>query len=137
MIHQLLKEVEGLGCVVSSEMKKLKLHDPRPITNEIRELLKKNKSEIIKLLDQQEKARKEGWIVYHYGEVYEKQISLNSFVYLFLEEDGTYTAWRGTWREVTSPYSQKIIIQKVDFETAYKRANNYIEWFHTNTRWGD
>lgn len=129
MIQALLKEVEGLGCAVSQEMDKLKLHDPRLLTDNIKQRLKKYKTEILKLFEQQEKARSKGWLVYPNGAAYEKQVSRNSFVYLFLENDGTYTAWRGTWREKDCPDREKVIIRKVDFETAFQRANKYVEWF--------
>lgn len=129
MIQALLEQIENLGCALSCEKDMIKLHDPRPITDEIRKQLIKHKSEIIKVLKQQEQASKEGWIVYPFGKAFEKQVSRNSFVYLFLEDDGTYTAWRGTWREEDTPYTQKVIIQRADFQTAFQRAINYVEWF--------
>lgn len=78
---------------------------------------------------QGERARSEGWIIYPNGEAYERQLSHNSIVYLFLEDDGTYTAWRGTWREGSSPTSEKVIAKNVNFNSAFLRANEYIKWF--------
>lgn len=129
MIQALLNEVEALGCAVSREMDNIKLHDPRPLTDKIKQRLRKHKTEILELFERQEKAKAKGWIVYPNGESYEKQVSRNSFVYIFSEPNGSYTVWRGTWREKKSPASEKIIIRKVDFETAFQRANKYIEWF--------
>lgn len=78
---------------------------------------------------QEEQAKSKGWTVYPNGEAYEKQISHNSFVYLFSEDDRTYTVWRSTWREGSSPASERVIAQKVNFETAILRADQYIKWF--------
>jgi hypothetical protein len=129
MIQSLLKEIEGMGCAVEVERDKLKLLDPRPITDDIRSQLREHKPEILKMFEREEQAKKQGWIVFPYGEGFEKQVSWNTSVYIFLEEDGTYTVWRATWYEGTSPAKESIIIQKVDFETAFERANNYVQWF--------
>lgn len=129
MIQSLLQEIEGLGCAVTCEGDKLMLHDPRPLTNEHKFKLRKVKKEVLELFEQQEQARHMGWMIYPYGEVYEKRIGRNSLVCIFLEPNGTYTVWRGTWREKAYPEKEKLVIKGADFNTAFERANSYVNWF--------
>jgi hypothetical protein len=129
MIQTILKEIEELGCVVTCEGDKLKLHDPRPLTHEHKVNLKAVKADVLELFEQQEQAKRKGWIVYPFGEAYEKRVGRNSLVYIFLEKNGTYTVWRGTWREKDYPEKEKVVIRGADFATAFERANSYVNWF--------
>jgi hypothetical protein len=134
MIPLLLKEVEGMGCAVEVERDKLKLLDPRPITDDIRSLLRKYKPEILKMFEREKLAKQHGWLAFPYGEAFEKQVSRDTSVFIFLEDDGTYTVWRATWSDGAAPAKESTIIERVDFETALERANNYVQWFQNN-RW--
>lgn len=125
----LVQEIEGLGCPIELEGDNLKLLDPRVLTEKHKELLKKHKGSILESFSHHERARKKGWLVYPYGESYEKRVGRNSFVYIFSEANGTYTVWRGTWRESAGPETEKIIVSDVDFDTAFDRANDYVDWF--------
>ncbi|EMI11237.1 hypothetical protein [Anoxybacillus gonensis] len=129
MIQLLLKEVEGIGCAVEVEGDKLKLLDPRPLTTDMKNQLREHKTEILELFKREELAKKRGWIAFPYGGGYEKQISRNTSVFIFLEDDGTYTVWRATWFEGAAPAKESTIVERVDFETAFERANNYVQWF--------
>jgi hypothetical protein len=129
MIQSLLKEIEGIGCAVEVEGDKLKLLDPRPLTNDMKSQLREHKPVILEMFEREETVKKQGWIAFPYGEGYEKQISRNTSVFIFLEDDGTYTVWRATWYEGAAPAKESTIVERVDFETAFERANNYVQWF--------
>lgn len=132
MITAILHEVENAGCIITAAGNKLKLHDPGVLKNELIETLKSHKQAILVNLRQQEVATKNGWIVYPFGEAYEKQVSTNSLVFLFQETDGTFTVWRGTWKGGSFPKTEKVLISNVEFDEAFKRANNYANWFINN-----
>jgi hypothetical protein len=129
MIHSLLREVARLGCEISCEGDKLKLHKPATLAPEHKELLKTNKADILEMFERQKKARALGWLVYPYGEAFERRIGRNSFVYIFQEADGTFTVWRGTWKDKKHAETEKVVIENADFKTAFERANNYLKWF--------
>ncbi|MDE5414569.1 hypothetical protein [Alkalihalobacterium chitinilyticum] len=128
MIQALLKEVEGLGCEVTREGYMLKLHDPSVLTKVHKSKLKEAKMDILQLIDRQEQARLNGWLVYSYGEAYEMRVGQRNYVYVFAETNGTYTVWRGTFGHEAYPVREKIIIQGVSFEVAFEKATNYVRW---------
>jgi hypothetical protein len=128
MIHALLQEIEGLGCSIEVIGDKLKLDHPTVLAESQKDLLRKHKAIILELFSQQKRAKEKGWFVFRFGEAYEKRVGKNSFVYIFLEPNGTYTAWRGTWRESIAPETERILVSDVKFDTAFDRANDYIEW---------
>lgn len=127
-----LINAENAGCIITAEGNKLKLHNHSVLNNEQIEVLKRNKQSILENLKQQQEASKNGWIVYPNGVAFEKQVSKNSIVFVFREKDGTFTVWRGTWKNSSLPHTEKIIISKVDFDEALKRGNNYANWFRKN-----
>lgn len=129
MIQALLREFESLGCAVTAEEGNLKLHDPRFLTIEHKNKIKHVKNKVLELFNQQDRAKRKGWIVYPFGEAYEIKVGRNSTVFMFLERDGNFTVWRGTWRDKDSPEKEKVIVQGVNFDTAFERANKYVDWF--------
>ncbi|MCM3724581.1 hypothetical protein M3226_02545 [Neobacillus cucumis] len=129
MITSYLRTAENAGCIITAAGDNLVLHDPSVLKNEHIETLKRYKQAILVNLRRQEEATKNGWIVYSYGEGFEKQVSTNSLVFLFQEKEGSFTVWRGTWRGDSFPKTEKVIIANVEFDEAFKRANNYANWF--------
>lgn len=129
MIPFILRKIRELGCEVACEGDKLKLYNPSVLTEEQKDWLKKYKPNILQVFKQQEEAIKQGWITYPFGEAYEKQVSRNSYLFLFREENGTFTAIRGTWREKIGAETEKVIASNVDFKTALEKASNYAGWF--------
>jgi hypothetical protein len=129
MISSLLWEVEALGCTVMSEEDKLKLDNASVLTSVHKERLREHKTKILKFFEQQEQARTLGWLVYPFGEAFERRLGRNSYVYLFQEKNGRYTVWRGTWRDKQSADKEKVVIENVDFEKAFEKANSYVNWF--------
>ncbi|MGX1402385.1 hypothetical protein AB7M70_011858 [Bradyrhizobium japonicum] len=129
MISTLLREVEKAGCSVIPENGQLKLENAGVLASVLKEQLRERKVKILERFEQQGQARKLGWIVYPYGEAYEKRIGRNSSVYLFEEENGSWTVWRGTWKDKRSAETEKLVIENVNFEKAFDKANSYASWF--------
>lgn len=73
-------------------------------------------------------ARKLGWSALHSGEVYNAQISKDSHVFIVLNQDETWEAWRETWKPgVLQSVSTKMIAKGVPFKVALQKATNYAQ----------
>lgn len=129
MICRLLREVRKYGGFLSKEGDKLRLEQSEPIPEPLKEQLRTHKKELLAVLAYEEEAKKRKWLALPDGMGFEKRLSPSSAIYIFREDDGSYTVWRGTWGDQTRPYSEKTIIEGVDFKTAFDKANNYVQWF--------
>lgn len=91
-----------------------------------------SQSKHTELIDQ--RARSSGWLSLQEGIAYEKSISRFAKVYLFLESDNEWTVWRGTWRNgETKPFSERVIGEKLPFNVALYRGDDYVQWARRNT----
>jgi hypothetical protein len=129
MICWLLREVRKYGGFLSKEGDKLRLEQFGIIPEPLKEQLRAHKKELLAVLTYEEEARKQNWLVLPDGMGFEKRLSSSSAIYIFREDDGSYTVWRGTWGDQKQPYSEKTIVENVDFKTAFDKANSYVEWF--------
>ncbi|MGG1661740.1 hypothetical protein [Brevibacillus sp. NRS-1366] len=76
-----------------------------------------------------QKARVAGFLVLITGEVYERQYSRTSHVFVTVE-NGVWSAWRETWQpwnsELRTSSSQKVIAERVTFDQALMQARRYV-----------
>lgn len=77
-------------------------------------------------LYQYEKAREAGFLAYPRGEAYERQFTPFSSVFLYLEENGTYTLVRE--RHFQGRREDKIIRTNCTFDEALKRGKDYVDF---------
>lgn len=85
-------------------------------------------------LYQYEKAREAGFLAYPRGEAYERQFSRYSSVFLYLEEDGTYSVVRE--RHFQGRRDDKVIRTNCTFDDALKRGKEYVEFVKSKWRQG-
>lgn len=74
------------------------------------------------------KTRAAGFLTLRSGEVYERQYSHSSHVFLIMES-AKWSAWRETWQQGKSKsISHKLIISSASFDMALLKARQYIEY---------
>ncbi|KGP59371.1 hypothetical protein NP92_14550 [Anoxybacillus gonensis] len=129
MICSILRQVEQYGSVLSKEGDRLKVENPGALPDLLKQQIRLHKPKLLEYFSLEEQARNSGWLVYPYGECFEKHVALYSYVFIFAEQNDTYTVWRGTWHDNSHPSKEKIIVEMVDLKTALQRAENYVKWF--------
>lgn len=77
--------------------------------------------------DQDNIAHKAGWLVLSPGKAYERQLTLNSAVYIFKTGTG-WIVWRAKWSGKPEPTDEKKLATTKTFERAFDRAQSYVEW---------
>lgn len=83
---------------------------------------------------QDKKAEDFGWLVLKSNEGYEKQLNVDSGIYI-LKEGKKWCVWRGYWMpDKPKAVREKTLIKNVSFETALTRANGYVNWLGENKR---
>lgn len=99
------------------------------MTEAYKKLLHENKNDLIERIIQNILASQQAWVVFNFGDMYTKQINEISHIFIFRNDDGNFTVWRGSWREGTTiPFSEKTIITSPNFNVALERANKYFLW---------
>lgn len=81
--------------------------------------------------------RLDRWLTLREGEAYSCTLASNRELFLFKEDDGTWTLWWGQWHKDfgPKPVSEKTLVAGLSFEQALKRGNSYLEWwFEKRTR---
>lgn len=123
-----IHEVESAGAVVEIEGEQLKLIRGKLLSPSLLELVKANKAEVIEILTRDQKARSAGFIPLLSGEVYERQFSLTSHVFVMMELN-KWNAHRETWEKgKIQSVSQKRIATGVSFDMALLKAKQYISF---------
>lgn len=130
MIISLLKWAYAMDVELWTENGKLKYRAEQGIlTDDIKQQLIGNKNVMIQRLEQNQTAQMKQWTNFDFGEMYSKRTGEKSELCIFRNNDGTFTVWRASWRNgETKPMSEKTIEDKVTFDVAMDRANNYYEW---------
>ncbi|MGJ7036672.1 hypothetical protein [Anoxybacillus eryuanensis] len=129
MICSILRQVEQYGSVLSKEGDRLKVENPGALPDLLKQQIRLHKPKLLEYFSLEEQARNSGWLVYPYGECFEKRVALYSYVFIFAAQNDTYTVWRGTWHDSIQPSKERIVAEMVDLKTALQRAENYVKWF--------
>jgi hypothetical protein len=121
MLYQLLNIMYHLNIEIKEINNKTKLVYEKGILNEeLKEQIKTYKGLLLQRLDENEKAQKLGFIVYHHGELYEYRYGLGAFLYVERLQNGKAIAWRENFLPNQQlAYKTKIIVQNVPFEKAF------------------
>lgn len=130
MITSLLKWAYAMGLELWTEDGKLKYRAEQGIlTDEVKRQLIDNKEVVNKRLDRNESAKLRQWAIFEFGEMYSKGTTNSSELYIFRNEDDTYTVWRANWRTGNpKPLSETTLAENISFQEAFDRANNYYDW---------
>jgi hypothetical protein len=123
---ELLRAVEESGGRIYLDDGRVKFKSvPKAITEEMRE----HKPKITALLQGEKVLMDRGFMTLERWWCYEKRLTTNSSLFIFGEEDGTFTAWRGSWRPNESkPYSEKTLAEGVPLYVTLERVVGYLDW---------
>jgi hypothetical protein len=134
MVYQLLNTMYHLNIQIKEIDNKIKLIYENGVLNEyLKEQIKNHKDMLIQRLDENERARKLGFFVYHHGEFYEYRYGLGAFLYIERHSNGKSSAWRENFLpDQQQAYKTKTIVQNVSFEKAFDQAEGFINWINKN-----
>jgi hypothetical protein len=134
MLYQLLNIMYHLNIEIREINNKTKLFYENGILNEeLKEQIKTYKDLLLRRLDENEKAQKLGFIVYHHGELYEYRYGLGAFLYVERLQNGKAIACRENFLpNQQHAYKTKIIVQNVPFDKAFDQAEGFINWMNKN-----
>jgi hypothetical protein len=134
MLYQLLNIMYHLKIEIKEINNKTRLvYENGILDEELKEQIKTYKCLLLQRLDENEKAQKLGFIVYHHGELYEYRYGLGAFLYVERLQNGRANAWRENFAPgQQQAYKTKIIVQNVLFEKAFDQAEGFINWMNKN-----
>lgn len=71
------------------------------------------------------------WLILREGEAYSCTLGPGRELFLFKEDDGTWTLWWGQWYKDSGskPVKEKTLAAGLTFEQALNRGNSYLEWW--------
>lgn len=130
MITSLLKQAYLMDIDLWTENGKLKYKaEAGVLTESGKQQLIENKAALILRLEQNQAAKAKHWFTFEFGDMYSKRTGDTSELCIFRNEDDTFTVWRGSWKSGESqPVSERTIANRVSFQDAFDRANNYYDW---------
>lgn len=136
MIDQLLNTMYHLNIKIKEQDNKTKLVYASGLINEqLKAAIKQNKELLLQRLDENESARKIGFLVYHHGALYEYRYGRGSFLYIERLPNGKATAWRANYQpDKEEPYRTNIIVQNATFERAFEQAIGFIDWLNKKNK---
>lgn len=126
---QIICEIESASASVAMEGEQLKLVRGKLLSTSLLDLVRANKAEVIEVLTRNKNAKEEGFLSLVSGEVYERQYSPTSHVFIIMESN-YWNAHRETWQQGkkdSASYNQ--IVKRVSFDMALLKARQYIEYF--------
>ncbi|BDG46407.1 hypothetical protein [Parageobacillus sp. KH3-4] len=138
MLYNLFYQIENLNIQIKIKNNKLSLvYEEGTLSLDLKKQIKQHKQQIIKRLEENEQARKKGFLVYCYGEFYEFRYGAGA--YLFIEREGELAiAWRANYLpDESRPYKIKVLAERVPFERAFQEAVGFIDWLQRQRKWGD
>lgn len=138
MLYNLFYQIDNLNIQIKIKNKKLSLiYEEGTLPMDLKKQIKQHKQQIIKRLEENEQARKKGFLVYCYGEFYEFRYGVGA--YLFIEREGELAiAWRANYMpDGSRPYKIKVLAERVPFESAFQEAVGFIDWLQRQRKWGD
>lgn len=130
MITKLMSEAYYRDIELWTENGKLKYRaHADSLTPDFKQQLVEHKQPLIKRISQNRTAKESQWMIFEFGEAYNKRTGERSELFIFRNEDETFAVWRGSWRTgEAKPSYNKTIADRVSFEDALNRANNYMNW---------
>lgn len=130
MITQLLHDLDNNNIQLQINKEKIKLiYEKNALSDVLKELIKRNKPKLITRLQENEAARKKGFMIYGNGALYEYRYGFGSYLYIERQSEELATVWRANYRkDIGKPYKVIILVQNTSFEKAYKDAVGFIDW---------
>lgn len=71
------------------------------------------------------------WLILREGEAYSYPLGPNRELFLFKEDNGTWTLWWGQWYPDwgPQPLNEKTLATGLTFQEALNRGNDYLNWW--------
>lgn len=138
MINQLLNTMYHLNIEIKEIDNKTKLVYGSGLLNaELKELIKQHKPLLLQRLDENQAAKRIGFLIYHHGMLYEYRYGRGAFLYIERLPKDKATAWRANYLpDQTEPYKTKTIVQNVPYQRAFDEAVGFIEWINKKRKAG-
>ncbi|WP_313799073.1 hypothetical protein [Cytobacillus sp.] len=138
MITQLLNTMYHLNIEIKEIDNKTKLvYAPDILNAELKELIKQHKPSLLQRLDENQAARRIGFLIYHHGMLYEYRYGRGAFLYIERLPNDKATSWRANFLpDQTKPYKTKTIVLNVPFQRAFDEAAGFINWLNKKRKVG-
>lgn len=135
---ELIREAEAAGAIVTMDGEQLKLVHGKLLPAPLVEKMKLNKPGILEVMKRDLEAKAAGFLTLLSGEVYQRQISYNSLVFIALNDSGKWYAWRESWSRqeqatACKSVSSKDIVNGLIFDHVMFKAKQYIERLNSHT----
>ncbi|AMV11721.1 MULTISPECIES: hypothetical protein [Geobacillus] len=129
MLYNIFYRLENLNIQIKVKNNKISLlYKDGSLPMDLKKQIQQHKEEIKRRLEENEQARRYGFLIYAYGELYEFRYGKGS--YLFIEREGNKAiVWRGSYiHGDPRPYRIKVLANRVPFHHALAEAVGFIEW---------
>jgi hypothetical protein len=95
----------------------------------LKEQIKQYKKGILKRLEENEAAKKEGFLVYNHGLMYEYRYGLGAFIFIERHSNGLVSVWRENYLpDQNKPFKTKIMVENVSIKKGFENAQGFINW---------
>ncbi|UAT31467.1 hypothetical protein K7T73_04335 [Bacillus badius] len=133
----LIQTAEQSGGQLLAEGEYIRIVNIKRLPVSLVEAIKSQKKNLLKILKQNEKAEKAGFVIALTGELYTQTLGRNSVVYV--EQIGSrWEAWRETHRPgKKKPIHFKIIAASEEFEYVLLKAKNYFDYIEQKRSGGN
>src|SRR3954471_1505854 len=122
---KLIQAVEQVGCEMVPEGENIRVMDIASLPASLKEKIREHKTKILEVLNRDNQARKEGFIIGLPGQVYFLSINKNNILYIE-QLNGNWELWRETYQEGGSrSISIKVIYSGSKFENVILKAKSY------------
>jgi hypothetical protein len=133
-VAEIIREVQDAGSDIKLTGEYIELSRGKYLPFLLIERVKEHKSLIIEQFQRDKAAREVGFNSYPCGDFFSCQYSDTSIVFIQLDEEGNWNAWRESWRNRLLSESNKDIAIGVTFETALIKVREYLKFVTRGTR---
>jgi hypothetical protein len=122
--------------LLKTHHKKIKLiYSPGQLDDLIKEQIKQNKKGILDRIEENEAARRAGFLVYQHGMFYEYRYGFGAYLFIERLPNGLASVWRENYLpEKPTPIKTKVMAENVPFKKVFENAQGFISWLkkHNN-----
>lgn len=132
MINPLLNTMYHLNIQIKKVDHKTKLiYEPGQLDENLKIEIKQQKQRILQRFEENEFAKKTGFLIYNHGLLYEYQYGWGSFIYIERLPNGLTNVWRENYLpDQKRPNKSKSIRENVPFMKGLKEAQGFINWLN-------
>ncbi|WP_147535652.1 hypothetical protein [Bacillus marasmi] len=133
-LQKLMERVEAFGCELSLEGEQLRIKHGKRLSGLLKEQIKQNKQALIEILNRDQVARANHFLIGLRGTLYFKSVSKQSVVYIEQIND-KWRAWRETYQSNSErSVSHKVIFEDAIFNYVLLRSKGYFDYIDRKGR---